>query len=156
MSTQILDQLVRQRLSDLGHQTAHELEWFIKIYDLKFDRTNFVDIYNAKIARMDEVQGSFDSMMTTMETLVVDLGEGTLEYDYSYALGNYLCEISNTINTYRHRLEIIKHHQINGNKLRGIFRGLKNNREHKRHESAYLRYGRELTVLWKQLGVEKG
>lgn len=44
-----------EALSDLGHQAAHELERFIKIYDLKFDRTNFIDIYKAKIMRMDEV-----------------------------------------------------------------------------------------------------
>jgi hypothetical protein len=139
-----LNPAVRKSFSDLGHQAAQELERFIKIYDLKFDRTNFVDIYNAKMTRMDEVSASFDSMISTLEELVRDLDENTIEYDYSYALGNYICEISNTINTYRHRLEIIKHCQINGNRLRGIWRGLKNNREHKRHESAYLRYGKDL------------
>lgn len=91
-------------------------------------------------------------MMLTLERLATDLDENTIEYDYSYALGNYICEISNVINTYRHRLEVIKHHQINGDRLRGFFRVLKNNREHKRHQNAYLRYGKDLAVLWGQLG----
>ena len=140
---------IRQHLFSLGGQATHELERYVKIYDLKFDRTNFIDIYEAKMKRMDEIHSSYDSMISALEILVRDLEDKSIEYDYSYSLGNYICEITNTINTYQHRLRIIKHHQINGNRIKGVFVLLKNSREHKKHQKGYLNHGVNLTALWR-------
>jgi len=139
---------IKEKLFNLSEQSARELERYVKIYDLKFDRTNFVDIYEAKMKRTDEILSSYDSLISTLEILARDLEKKTIEYDYNYSLGNYICEIINTINTYQHRLRIIKHHQINGNKFNGILSLLKNNREHKKHQKAYLNHGANLTALW--------
>jgi hypothetical protein len=138
----------RQHLFNLGEQAARELERYVKIYDLKFDRTNFVDIYEAKMKRTDEILSSYDSMISALEIIAKDLEERTVEYDYSYSLGNYICEITKTINTYQHRLRIIKHHQINGNRFKGIWSLLKNNHEHDKHQKSYLNHGMNLTALW--------
>ena len=139
---------MRQHLFSLGEQVAHELERYVKIHDLKFDRTNFVDIYDAKIKQLEAIRSSFDSMINALEILVKDLEENTVEYDFSYSLGNYICEITNTIDAYQHRLRLIKHHQINGNRIQGIFELAKNNRDYKKHQRDYLNHGVNLTALW--------
>jgi len=138
----------RQHLFSLGEQAAHELERYVKIHDLKFDRTNFVDIYEAKMKKLEEIRSSFDSMLNALEILVKDLDENTVEYDYSFSLGNYICEITNVINTYERHLRLIKHHQINGNRIRGIFALAKNNRDYKKYQKDYLKHGVNLTALW--------
>ncbi|MGD9873387.1 MAG: hypothetical protein AB7T27_03865 [Kiritimatiellia bacterium] len=143
-----MNQDIRQHLINIGGRAAHELERYVKIYDLKFDKTNFVDIYNAKMTRLDEILAVYDSMISDMEILSQNIVANTTEYDYCYSLGNYICEISNTIKTYQQRLRLIKYHQINGNRIKGILELLKNNREHKIHERAYLHHGVKLTALY--------
>jgi two-component SAPR family response regulator len=139
---------IRKHLFSLSERAAHELERYIKIHDLKFDRTNFIDIYNAKMQRMEEIRSSYDDMISALQILVRDIEEKSIESDYSFFLGSYICEIMSTISLYQQRLRIIKFHQINGHRIKGFLSLLRNRRDHIKHQKAYLKYGVKLTALW--------
>lgn len=142
---------IRHELLALAEQSALLLSGYVKIYDLKFDKTNFIEIYEAKLKRIAAIKNEFDSLMGSLEVLAAELEEGTMEYDFSYNLGNYICEITNTMNCYDQRLRCLKHYQINKRYIKGAFVLTRLSVEYKKAEREYLTYGKHLQTLWPQL-----
>lgn len=60
---------VRVALLQLGEKATHLLSGYIKIHDLKFDRTNFIEIYEAKLKRMESIKNEFDLLLKSLEKL---------------------------------------------------------------------------------------
>jgi len=144
-------QKVRNELLSLGKEAALLLEGYVKIYDLKFDRTNFIEIYEAKLKRIETINDEFDSLMRRLEELAKKLEENSIEYDFSYSLGNYICEIIGAMNSYDQRLRCLKQFQINKRYIKGAIVLTRLSVEYKRAERKYLNYGKQLQTLWPQL-----
>jgi hypothetical protein len=143
----------RRELLKLGEQSTHLLSGYVKIYDLKFDRTNFIEIYEAKLKRIELLNKEFNSLLEKLETLVKEIDQESVEYIFSYNLGNYICGIIGAMNSYDQRLRCLKHHQINRNFIKGTFVLLRLAREYKKAERNYLDYGQQLMMLWPQLEI---
>jgi hypothetical protein len=147
---------IRSSLLNLAEKSTHLLSGYVKIYDLKFDKTNFIEIYEAKLKRIELLNNDFSTLIKKLESLVKEIGQGTMEYDFSYNLGNYICEITNAMNCYDQRLRCLKHHQINRNFIKGTFVLLRLARKYKKTERKYIGYGKRLMALRPMLEKSDG
>ncbi|MGE4490017.1 MAG: hypothetical protein AB7E95_10790 [Kiritimatiellales bacterium] len=146
---------IRSSLLNLAAKSAHLLSGYVKIYDLKFDRTNFIEIYEAKLKRIELLKKEFNALIEKLELLAKEIEQGTVEYEFSYNLGNYVCEITNAMSCYDQRLRCLKHYQINRNFIKGAFVLLRLAREYKKAERKYLGYGKRLMALWPDVRNER-